>query len=183
MDNLFSDLVKVTNMYEIQEQQGEDLLDENRSVAKKLQEEQRLREESEEKLRNENQQLKAEKEKLERKLSKYKEKLENYKEKLENEREELKNMEQRQKSRAPTSYINNLHDSRDSSMYAKKSARSNESQRKGSKSQARVKLDKENDYMRESQRSSKHRQESQLQSRRRDDGYESSTSFRPRAYR
>lgn len=184
LNNLFSDLVKVANMFEIQEQQTKDLLDKNEGLSKKLQEEQRLREGSEEHLRNENQHLKAEKEILERKLAKYKDKLENYKEKLEYERQEKKSSEQRQKSRAPTSYINNLHDSRDTSMHAKKAARSNnESQRKGFKSYARMNVDKENDVMRESQRSSKHRQDSQQQHRYRDDGYVSSSSFRPRVYR
>ena len=177
LSNLFSDLVKVTNMYESQEQQGKDLSEKNGSLAKKLQEEQRLREESEERLRSENQQLRAEKEKIERKLAKYKEK-------LENERQERKDMEQKQKRRAPTNYINNLHDSRDTStIHAKKGVRSSESQRIGSKSQARIKHDKENDYMRESQRSSRHREESQQGSRPRDDRYVSSNSFRPQAYR
>ena len=177
LNNLFSDLVKVTNMYEIQEQQEKDLSDQNGSLAKGLQEERSLREEMEERLRSENQQLRAEKEKLERKLAKYKEK-------LENERQDRKDMEQRQKSRAPTNYINNLHDSRDTSiLHAKKAVRSSESQRKGSKSQLRIRSDKENDYTRESQRSSRHREESQQGSRPRDDRYVTSNSFRPQAYR
>lgn len=183
LNNLFSDLVKVANMYEIQEEQAKDLFDKNGSISKKLQEERRQKEEAEQLLRNENQQLRAEKEKLEIKLAKYKEKLGNYKEKLQNEQQERKDMEQRQKSRAPVSYINNLHDSRDTSTHAKKPVKSNESQRKGSNSQARSKKDKENDYMRESQRSSRYREDSQQRSRTRDEGYSSSKSFRPHAYR
>ena len=160
LNNLFSDLVKLTNMYQIQEQQEKDLVDQKGRIAKDLQEERRQKEKAERLLQKENQELRDEKLVLEKKLAKYREKLEKYKEKLTKEKEQKEIMDQRQKNRNPIDYMNKMHDSINTSRVGggNKFVRSNELQQR---------MGKENDY----KQSSRRREGSQQSFHSRDEGY------------
>lgn len=169
LDCLFADLVKLSNMYEVQEANTEKLRARNDKLSAELQHEQKQKE-SERTLSAENNRLESEKAKLETKLAKYRQKIEA----LRREREQR---EQKQRNRAPVSYINSLHDSMNASSThtASKHGRSSTSQKKAASSKEHYSRGKENGYP--SSGSLHHRS-----SRTRDD-HSSSSHIRSRSYR
>ena len=76
MDDLFSDLVKLAQMYEVVEKEAEDRRVNSEELSRELEEQQKQKRTAEQRLRSENELLRAENEKLQKKLARYREKLE-----------------------------------------------------------------------------------------------------------
>ena len=167
LDCLFADLVKLSNMYEIEEGKAEKFRVRNEELAENLKTERRKREESERAAKTENERLQSETEKLEKKLGKYREKVEEY-------RRERAEREQKQRSSGPVSYINNLHDSMNaSSAHSSRHNRSSATQKKTSTSKGHIYgRGKENGYANGSQRRA-----------RTGDEHSSSSAYRSRSHR
>lgn len=117
LDCLFGDLVKLCQIYENQQEERSKLLSQNENLSDKLGEERSKNEANETAWLTEKELLQAEREKLEGKLAKYKQK-------LEDERKERRDAETKRRNYGPVSYINNLHDSVNSSTNTSRHERS-----------------------------------------------------------
>jgi chromosome segregation ATPase len=76
LDNVFSDLVKLCQMYEVVEKQAEDRRVSRNEFSRQLEDERNQKRASEQRLKSQNEQLQAENDKLQQKLTRYREKLE-----------------------------------------------------------------------------------------------------------
>eukprot|EP00980_Cylindrotheca_fusiformis_P006607 scaffold1390_cov138-Cylindrotheca_fusiformis.AAC.10 len=132
LEDLFSDMVRLTQIYQFQEKEWNSLSKENKGTVEKLESNLNSEKMKSKEMADTLDSLRSENEKLYRKVEKYKDR-------LERERQEREDEKLRRKRNNPLSYMNQLHESQ-------RSSRSNRENDGSSSRPSKSRVEKENSY-------------------------------------